>query len=133
MTANIIDGKARAAQITDDVAARVRARLASGRPAPGLAVVLVGEHAASQIYVRNKRRITDEVGMQSLSFDLSATTTQQELLALIDRLNADPAVQGILVQLPLPAHIDRRPRSPSACIPTRTSTAFIHTTSAGWS
>jgi methylenetetrahydrofolate dehydrogenase (NADP+)/methenyltetrahydrofolate cyclohydrolase len=106
MAASIIDGKARAAQITEEIAARVLQRLAAGKAAPGLAVVLIGEHAASQIYVRNKRRITDEVGMQSLSFDLPATTTQQELFALIDRLNADPGVQGILVQLPLPKHID---------------------------
>jgi methylenetetrahydrofolate dehydrogenase (NADP+)/methenyltetrahydrofolate cyclohydrolase len=106
MTASIIDGKARAAQITDEVATRVRERVASGKAVPGLAVVLVGEHAASQIYVRNKRRITDEVGMRSLSFDLPAATSQQELLSIIDRLNVDPAVQGILVQLPLPTHID---------------------------
>jgi methylenetetrahydrofolate dehydrogenase (NADP+)/methenyltetrahydrofolate cyclohydrolase len=105
MTASIIDGKARAARITSEVAARVRERLAAGKATPGLAVVLVGDHAASMVYVRNKRRITDDVGMRSLSFDLPATTTQEELFALIDRLNADPAVQGILVQLPLPEHI----------------------------
>jgi methylenetetrahydrofolate dehydrogenase (NADP+) / methenyltetrahydrofolate cyclohydrolase len=106
MSAGIIDGKARAAQITEGVAAQVRERGAAGKPAPGLAVVLVGESAASQIYVRNKRRMTHDVGMRSLSFDLPATTTQQELFDLIDRLNNDPAVQGILVQLPLPKHID---------------------------
>jgi methylenetetrahydrofolate dehydrogenase (NADP+)/methenyltetrahydrofolate cyclohydrolase len=106
MTAGIIDGKARAGAIAEDVAARVRDRVASGKPSPGLAVVLVGDHAASQVYVRNKRRMTRDVGMHSLSFDLPATTTQHELFALIDRLNADPAVQGILVQLPLPKHID---------------------------
>ena len=106
MTASIIDGKARAAQITAAVASRVVERQAAGKPAPGLAVVLVGDHAASQVYVRNQRRTTAEVGMRSLSFDLPAATTQGELLALIDRLNADPAVQGILVQLPLPKHID---------------------------
>src|SRR5664279_2638615 len=106
VTASIIDGKARAAQITEDVAARVRDRQAVGKPAPGLAVILIGDHAPSQVYVRNKRRTTDDVGMRSLSFDLPATTTQQELFALIDRLNTDVAVQGILVQLPLPKHID---------------------------
>jgi methylenetetrahydrofolate dehydrogenase (NADP+) / methenyltetrahydrofolate cyclohydrolase len=106
LTASIIDGKARAAQITEEIAARVLERESAGRASPGLAVVLVGDHAASQIYVRNKRRITHDVGMRSLSFDLPATTTQQELFALIDRLNADSAVQGILVQLPLPKHID---------------------------
>jgi len=106
MTASIINGKARALQITGDIAARVRERLGAGKPAPGLAVILIGDHSASQTYVRNKRKVTDDVGMRSLSFDLPATTTQQELFALIDRLNGDSAVQGILVQLPLPKHID---------------------------
>jgi methylenetetrahydrofolate dehydrogenase (NADP+)/methenyltetrahydrofolate cyclohydrolase len=69
-------------------------------------VVLVGENAASQIYVRNKRRMTEAAGMASFSHDLSATTSQPELLALLERLNADPAVHGILVQLPLPKHIE---------------------------
>src|SRR5206468_5810437 len=90
MTASIIDGKAHAARITNEVATRVRERLAAGKATPGLAVVLVGEHAASMVYVPNKRKITDDVGMRSLSFDLHATTTQPELFALIDRLNADP-------------------------------------------
>jgi methylenetetrahydrofolate dehydrogenase (NADP+) / methenyltetrahydrofolate cyclohydrolase len=106
VTASIIDGKARAAQITEDVAVRVRDRQAAGKPTPGLAVILIGDHAPSEVYVRNKRRTTEDVGMRSLSFDLPAATTQQELFALIDRLNADPAVQGILVQLPLPKHVD---------------------------
>ncbi len=106
MTAKIIDGKARAAQVTEDIAARVLQRVTAGKSVPGLAVVLVGEQEASQIYVRNKRRITHDVGMRSLSFDLPATTTQPDLFELIDRLNGDPAVQGILVQLPLPKHID---------------------------
>jgi methylenetetrahydrofolate dehydrogenase (NADP+)/methenyltetrahydrofolate cyclohydrolase len=106
VAAHIIDGKAIAATVTEDVARRVAARLAAGRDAPGLAVVLVGEHAASQVYVRNKRRTTGAVGMRAHDHDLPASTTQDELLALIDRLNADPSVQGILVQLPLPPHID---------------------------
>ncbi len=106
MTARIIDGKARAAMLTADVANGVAARIASGRPAPGLAVVLVGDNAASQIYVRNKRRTTDGVGMRSFAHDLSADVSQAELLALIERLNADPAVNGILVQLPLPKQVD---------------------------
>jgi methylenetetrahydrofolate dehydrogenase (NADP+) / methenyltetrahydrofolate cyclohydrolase len=106
MAASIIDGKAQAARITDEIAAKVRERVATRKSVPGLAVVLVGDHEASQIYVRNKRRTTDDVGMRSMSFDLPATTTQHELLALIDRLNTDPEVQGILVQLPLPKHID---------------------------
>jgi methylenetetrahydrofolate dehydrogenase (NADP+)/methenyltetrahydrofolate cyclohydrolase len=106
MTARIIDGKARAERLTADVAAKVAARVAEGKSRPGLAVVLVGENAASQIYVRNKRRTTEAAGMVSFSHDLPATTSQTELLALLDRLNADPAVHGILVQLPLPKHIE---------------------------
>jgi methylenetetrahydrofolate dehydrogenase (NADP+)/methenyltetrahydrofolate cyclohydrolase len=106
MGARIIDGKARAARLTDDVAQAVAARIASRKPRPGLAVVLVGDNAASQIYVRSKRKTTDAVGMRSFAHDLSADVSQQELLALIARLNADAAVNGILVQLPLPKHVD---------------------------
>jgi methylenetetrahydrofolate dehydrogenase (NADP+)/methenyltetrahydrofolate cyclohydrolase len=106
MSARIIDGKARAERVTEEVAAKVAARVGVGKSRPRLAVVLVGENPASQIYVRNKRRTTDAAGMVSLSHDLAATTSQADLLALIDRLNADPAVHGILVQLPLPKHID---------------------------
>jgi methylenetetrahydrofolate dehydrogenase (NADP+) / methenyltetrahydrofolate cyclohydrolase len=106
MSARIIDGKARAALVTRDVAARVAVRVAAGKSAPGLAVVLVGDNPASQIYVRNKRRTTAAVGMRSADVNLPATATQQELLATVDGLNADPSVNGILVQLPLPAHID---------------------------
>jgi methylenetetrahydrofolate dehydrogenase (NADP+)/methenyltetrahydrofolate cyclohydrolase len=106
MSARIIDGKARAERLTADVARSVAARIAAGRRPPGLAAVLVGEHAASQVYVRNKRRMTDAAGMISFSHDLPSTTSQDALLALIDRLNAEPAVQGILVQLPLPKSID---------------------------
>jgi methylenetetrahydrofolate dehydrogenase (NADP+)/methenyltetrahydrofolate cyclohydrolase len=106
MTARILDGKALAAKVTDEVRAGVAARLAQGGAAPGLAVVLVGDDAASQVYVRNKRRTTEAVGMRSFAFDPPADVAQDALLALIDRLNADPAVDGILVQLPLPAQID---------------------------
>ena len=106
MTARIIDGKARAARLTADVAERVAARIRAGRMPPGLAVVLVGENPASQIYVRNKRRTTADVGMRSFAFDLPASTSQAELLALIDTLNADRAISGILVQLPLPKQVD---------------------------
>ncbi len=106
MTARVIDGKARAALLTAEVRSRVAARVAAGGRPPGLAVVLVGENAASQVYVRNKRRTTDAVGMVSLAHDLPATIAANDLLALIDRLNADPAVDGILVQLPLPKQID---------------------------
>ena len=106
MTARILDGKARAAILTADVAAHVAARVSAGKPAPGLAVVLVGENPASRIYVSNKRRTTDAVGMRSFAHDLAASTSQAELFALIDSLNEDRAVNGILVQLPLPQQID---------------------------
>jgi methylenetetrahydrofolate dehydrogenase (NADP+)/methenyltetrahydrofolate cyclohydrolase len=84
----------------------VKQRLASGKRAPGLAVVLVGNSPASEIYVRNKRRACEEVGFESRAYDLDATTTQQVLLDLIDNLNLDDEIDGILVQLPLPGHID---------------------------
>jgi methylenetetrahydrofolate dehydrogenase (NADP+)/methenyltetrahydrofolate cyclohydrolase len=106
MTARIIDGKARAQRLTSELATKVAERVAAGKPRPGLAVVFVGENPASQVYVRNKRRTTDATGMVSFSHDLPATTSQEVLLRLIDRLNADPAVHGILVQLPLPRQID---------------------------
>lgn len=106
MTATIIDGKARAARLTDEVRSAVAARVAAGRKPPGLAVVLVGDNAASQVYVRNKRRTTEAVGMRSYAHDLPADVSQQRLVALVDELNANPDVTGILVQLPLPKHID---------------------------
>lgn len=106
MTAEIIDGKAFAATLRARVAALVPAfRDAAGR-APGLAVVLVGEDPASSVYVRNKGRATISAGMESFQHRLPATTTQDELEALVDRLNRDEAVDGILVQLPLPDHLD---------------------------
>jgi len=106
MTARILDGKRIADEVLDDLRARVALRVAQGRAAPGLAVLLVGNDAASAVYVRNKRRACKHVGFRSCDFDLPATTTQSELTALIDQLNADPEIHGILVQLPLPAHID---------------------------
>ena len=106
MTARIIDGRARAERLTAEVAQKVAARVAAGKPRPGLAVVLVGENPASQVYVRNKRKTTDASGMLSVSHDLPADTSQEALLALIDKLNADSSVHGILVQLPLPKQID---------------------------
>jgi methylenetetrahydrofolate dehydrogenase (NADP+)/methenyltetrahydrofolate cyclohydrolase len=106
MTAKIIDGKALAAGIKHQLRARVEARAAAGRRRPGLAVVQVGTHSASRVYVRNKRKACEEVGVESFAHDLSAETTEAELFALIDRLNDDPAVDGILVQLPLPSHIE---------------------------
>src|SRR5439155_51731 len=106
MVARIIDGKAVAERLRASVRARVAERVAAGGAAPGLAVVLVGENAASQVYVRSKRKTTDGVGMQSLAFDLPADEAEAELLALVERLNADRAVNGILVQLPLPKQVD---------------------------
>jgi methylenetetrahydrofolate dehydrogenase (NADP+)/methenyltetrahydrofolate cyclohydrolase len=106
MNARILDGKRIADELLDGVAARVAARVAAGKPAPGLAVVLVGEDPASAVYVRNKRRACARVGFRSLDFDLPTTTREEDLVALIDRLNADPAVHGILVQLPLPAGLN---------------------------
>ena len=106
MTARIIDGKARALRLTEETAGRVAARVAAGKSPPGLAVVLVGDNAASQIYVRNKRRTTVAVGMRSFAHDLPADASQADLLALIDAMNIDAAVSGILVQLPLPKQID---------------------------
>lgn len=106
MSAKIIDGKTIAQQVRNEVAEQVKQRLAAGKRAPGLAVVLVGESPASQIYVASKRRACDEVGFLSRSYDLPAATSEAELLALIDQLNADEEIDGILVQLPLPAGID---------------------------
>jgi methylenetetrahydrofolate dehydrogenase (NADP+)/methenyltetrahydrofolate cyclohydrolase len=108
MTARILDGKGIADALLDDLAARVRARVAAGRRAPGLAVVLVGQDPASTVYVRNKRRAAKKVGIRAVDYDLPAETTEAELTALIDRLNADPAIHGILVQLPLPGGRDGR-------------------------
>ncbi|MEF3081596.1 bifunctional methylenetetrahydrofolate dehydrogenase/methenyltetrahydrofolate cyclohydrolase FolD [Luteimonas sp. SMYT11W] len=100
--ARILDGKRIADTLLDQLRVRVDARVASGGSRPGLAVVLVGGDPASQSYVRNKRRAAEKVGIQAFDFDLPVGTTEGELIALIDRLNADPAVHGILVQLPLP-------------------------------
>jgi len=106
MAAKIIDGKTIAQQVRLEVAEKVKQRLAAGKRAPGLAVVLVGENPASQIYVASKRRACEEVGFHSRSYDLPAATREAELLELIDKLNQDEEIDGILVQLPLPAGID---------------------------
>ena len=106
MTAQNIDGTLLSQTVRSEVAARVKARVAAGLRAPGLAVVLVGEDPASQVYVGSKRRACEEVGFVSKSFDLPASTSEEELLALIDELNNDAEIDGILVQLPLPAGID---------------------------
>ncbi|MGH8494845.1 MAG: bifunctional methylenetetrahydrofolate dehydrogenase/methenyltetrahydrofolate cyclohydrolase FolD [Gammaproteobacteria bacterium] len=106
MTAQLIDGKRVAAEITDAVRERISRRITAGGRQPGLAVVLVGEDPASRIYVRNKRRACEAAGMISKSFDLAQTASQAELLELVDRLNADDEIDGILVQLPLPSAMD---------------------------
>ncbi|MEQ1509932.1 MAG: tetrahydrofolate dehydrogenase/cyclohydrolase catalytic domain-containing protein, partial [Sphingopyxis sp.] len=108
MTATIIDGKAIAAGLRGRVAARVAGFVDAVGRAPGLAVVLVGDDAASQVYVRNKAKQTAECGMLSFEHRLPANTSEKDLLALITQLNVDPAVDGTLVQLPLPGHIDER-------------------------
>lgn len=106
MTADLIDGKAFAAEVRAKVATHVAAMKADHGITPGLAVVLVGEDPASQVYVRNKGTQTVEAGMASFEHKLPADTPEADLLALVEQLNADPAVHGILVQLPLPGHID---------------------------
>jgi methylenetetrahydrofolate dehydrogenase (NADP+)/methenyltetrahydrofolate cyclohydrolase len=108
MTARLIDGKAAALTLRQRIAGEVaRFREATGR-APGLAVVLVGEHPPSAAYVRSKVKATLEAGMESFEHRIPASVTQDELVALIDQLNDDPAVDGILVQLPLPEQVDER-------------------------
>lgn len=105
MTARLLDGKRLAEDIINDIRRQMDERRAGNKRAPGLAVILVGDDGASAIYVRNKRLACERAGIRSLSYDLPVSTTQAELLALIDRLNADKTVDGILVQLPLPVHI----------------------------
>lgn len=104
--ATIIDGKAFAADLRADIGRKVDALKKSGGPTPGLAVVLVGEDPASQVYTRNKAKQTIAAGMASFKHALPTDTSQADLLALVDQLNRDPAVHGILVQLPLPPQID---------------------------
>jgi methylenetetrahydrofolate dehydrogenase (NADP+)/methenyltetrahydrofolate cyclohydrolase len=106
MPAQVIDGKSIAHNIRDGVKQQVDARIAAGHRAPGLAVIQVGEDPASAIYVRNKRNACRAAGILSYEHDLAAETTTEILLGLIDQLNADPTVDGILVQLPLPDHIE---------------------------
>jgi methylenetetrahydrofolate dehydrogenase (NADP+) / methenyltetrahydrofolate cyclohydrolase len=103
MTAQLIDGNAKAKAIREDIHTRVNSRLQQGLRAPGLAVILVGNDPASQVYVSHKRRDCEQVGIISKAYDLPETTSQQALLDLIENLNQDDSVDGILVQLPLPA------------------------------
>ncbi len=108
MTARIIDGAAVAQQVRAEVAEAVKARVSAGKVVPGLAAVLVGENPASQVYVRNKRKACEEVGIASFGYELPASASQEEVEALVSQLNADPKVHGILVQLPLPAGLDEQ-------------------------
>jgi methylenetetrahydrofolate dehydrogenase (NADP+) / methenyltetrahydrofolate cyclohydrolase len=106
MTASLIDGKAIAQQLRTSVKEKVSARVAQGLRAPGLAVILVGSDPASEVYVGSKRRACEEVGFVSRSYDLPSSTTESELLDLVSTLNNDDAIDGILVQLPLPVGLD---------------------------
>ena len=106
MTAQLIDGKAIAASLRQQIAQRVAERRQRGLRAPGLAVILVGNDPASEVYVSHKRKDCEEVGFMSKAYDLPASTSQAELLSLIDNLNDSAEIDGILVQLPLPAHLD---------------------------
>ena len=109
MSAKIIDGKALAEKIKADVRLATDALATAGKRRPGLAVIMVGDSAASQVYVRNKRRSCEQAGIVSSAHDMPATTTETELLEVVDLLNKDSAIDGILVQLPLPAQIRTRP------------------------
>lgn len=106
MSAKILDGKAIAAELRASIKTEVDQLISQGKQRPGLAVILVGENPASQVYVRNKKNACKEAGFNDFAYDLPATTSQADLLSLIDELNARNDVHGILVQLPLPDHID---------------------------
>jgi methylenetetrahydrofolate dehydrogenase (NADP+)/methenyltetrahydrofolate cyclohydrolase len=108
MTARLIDGKAIAQALRNEIKTKVDALKAAGRRPPGLAVVIVGADPASQIYVRNKHQATEAVGMKSVMKVLPETATEAEVLAVVKALNADPTIDGILVQLPVPKHIDAK-------------------------
>ncbi len=110
MTARTIDGKAAAAPLRARIAGRVAAFRETVGRAPGLAVVLVGDDPASRVYVRSKGKATAEAGMVGIEHKLADTAAEEELLQLVDRLNADPQVDGILIQLPLPSQIDAQAR-----------------------
>lgn len=106
MSAQLLSGTALSKSIKAEIAQQIAGLRANGKRAPGLAVILVGANPASQVYVANKRKSCEEVGILSQAYDLPENTSEQELLTLIDKLNADNHIDGILVQLPLPAHID---------------------------
>ncbi|NQZ03698.1 bifunctional methylenetetrahydrofolate dehydrogenase/methenyltetrahydrofolate cyclohydrolase FolD [Idiomarina sp.] len=109
MPAQLIDGKAIAANIRASVKTQIDERLSAGKRAPGLAVVLVGQDPASEVYVGNKRRACEQVGIRSFDYDMPADTSQAALEQLIDELNANSDIDGILLQLPLPAGLDATP------------------------
>ncbi|MBY5927710.1 bifunctional methylenetetrahydrofolate dehydrogenase/methenyltetrahydrofolate cyclohydrolase FolD [Halomonas sp. DP8Y7-3] len=109
MSAQLIDGKSIAATVRQQVARQIETRRQAGGRTPGLAVVLVGDDPASHVYVRNKHRACEQAGISSVQHALPASTSQQELESLVDQLNADRSIDGILVQLPLPEHLDARP------------------------
>jgi len=106
MAAQLLDGKALAAELRHQLQQQVKSQIDQGIRPPGLAVVLVGQDPASQIYVRNKRKACEDVGILSKAYDLPTSTSEEELLSLLDQLNTDEMIDGILVQLPLPAHIN---------------------------
>ena len=106
MSAKIIDGKEIALELRESIRLEVEKQVAAGNPPPGLAVIMVGEDPASQVYVRNKKIACQKAGFNDVSEVLPAETSQEDVLALIDKLNADDAVHGIIVQLPVPDHID---------------------------
>ena len=106
MGAKLIDGKLISSQIKDELKAKTDKLIEEGKRVPTLAVILVGSDPASQVYVRNKKKACEYIGYKSLSYELEENTTQEELLQLIDKLNNDDTVDGILVQMPVPAHID---------------------------
>ncbi len=106
MTAKIIDGKAIAESIREEVKLNVQERQEQGLPVPGLATVIIGDNPASKVYVRMKHKACQEAGIRSVGHELPATATQDEVEALVKQLNDDPQIHGILVQLPLPAGLD---------------------------
>ena len=106
MTAQKIDGTAIAKKVREEVKEKVAARVAAGKPKPGLATVLVGSNPASEVYVGMKKRMCEKLGMESFSYTLPEDASQEEVEGLVTKLNADPKVNGILVQLPLPDHLD---------------------------
>jgi 5,10-methylene-tetrahydrofolate dehydrogenase/methenyl tetrahydrofolate cyclohydrolase len=106
MSAQLIDGVATAANLRTEIGLEVAQRKVQGKTTPGLATVLVGDNPASQVYVRSKQKACAEAGIESFGYNLPATATQEEVERLVSDLNADPCVHGILVQLPLPSHLD---------------------------